>query len=87
MNDVGSKGVVDLHAAKIKVFGIRTWIFHQVTLLFAFIVLAALAGILIALAIEARRFSGNLARLSSGPMSGTCRKTSSVRWPPFTAPW
>jgi phosphate transport system permease protein len=53
MNDVGSKGVVDLHAAKIKVFRYQDMAFHQVTLLFAFIVLAALAGILISLAIEA----------------------------------
>lgn len=53
MSDVVSKGAVDLHAAKIKVFRYQDMAFHQVTLLFAFIVLAALAGILVSLAIEA----------------------------------
>jgi phosphate transport system permease protein len=46
-------GAVDVHAAKIKTFKIQDMAFHQVTLLFACIVLAALAGILISLAVEA----------------------------------
>jgi phosphate transport system permease protein len=53
MSDVVSKGAVDVHAAKIKVFRYQDMAFHQVTLLFAFLVLAALAGILVSLAIEA----------------------------------
>ncbi len=53
MSEVASTNVVDVHAAKIKVFKLQDGIFHQITLLFAFIVLAALAGILISLAIEA----------------------------------
>ncbi|MFZ5485299.1 MAG: phosphate ABC transporter permease subunit PstC [Pseudomonadota bacterium] len=53
MTDHASTGPVDVHAAKIKVFRLQDMAFHQVTLLFAFIVLAALAGILISLAIEA----------------------------------
>jgi phosphate transport system permease protein len=44
---------VDLHASQVRKFKIQDLIFHQITLLFAFIVLAALAGILISLAIEA----------------------------------
>jgi phosphate transport system permease protein len=44
---------VDLHAAQVKKFKMQDMIFHQVTLVFAFIVLAALVGILISLAIEA----------------------------------
>ncbi len=52
MNEIGNAGV-DVHAAKIKVFKIQDKAFHWVTLLFAFIVLAALAGILISLAKEA----------------------------------
>ncbi len=43
----------DLHAARIGTFKIQDAIFHQVTLAFAFLVLAALAGILISLMIEA----------------------------------
>ena len=43
----------DLHAAQVKKFKLQDMLFHQVTLLFAFIVLAALVGILISLAIEA----------------------------------
>lgn len=53
MSEVVSKGVVDVHAAKIKVFKLQDMAFHQVTLLFAFIVMAALVGILVSLAIEA----------------------------------
>ena len=53
MNQVTDTGSVDVHAARVKVFKIQDLLFHQVTLLFAFIVLAALAGILISLAIEA----------------------------------
>ena len=44
---------VDLHARQVRKFKIQDTIFHQITLLFAFVVLAALAGILISLAIEA----------------------------------
>jgi phosphate transport system permease protein len=44
---------VDVHAAQVKKFKLQDLMFHQVTLVFAFIVLAALAGILISLAIEA----------------------------------
>jgi len=44
---------VDLHAAQVKKFKFQDLMFHQVTLVFAFIVLAALAGILVSLAIEA----------------------------------
>ena len=44
---------VDLHAAQVKKFKMQDLMFHQVTLVFAFIVLAALAGILVSLAIEA----------------------------------
>jgi phosphate transport system permease protein len=44
---------VDVHAAQVKKFKLQDLLFHQVTLVFAFIVLAALAGILISLAIEA----------------------------------
>ena len=43
----------DLQARQIRKFKLQDTIFHQVTLLFAMIVLAALAGILIALALEA----------------------------------
>ena len=44
---------LDLHAAQVRKFKFQDRIFHQITLLFAFIVLAALVGILISLAIEA----------------------------------
>ena len=44
---------VDVHAAQVKKFKLQDLLFHQVTLVFAFIVLAALAGILMSLAIEA----------------------------------
>ncbi len=44
---------VDLHASQVRKFKLQDMFFHQVTLVFAFIVLAALAGILISLAIEA----------------------------------
>ena len=53
MSKVASSGAVDVHAAKIKTFRMQDMAFHQVTLLFAFIVLAALVGILVSLAIEA----------------------------------
>jgi phosphate transport system permease protein len=46
-------GGEDLHASRARLFKLQDTIFHQITLLFAFIVLAALAGILISLAIEA----------------------------------
>ena len=44
---------VDHHAEKVRKFRLQDLMFHQVTLLFAFIVLASLAGILVSLAIEA----------------------------------
>ena len=44
---------VDLHAAQVRKFKLQDMFFHQVTMVFAFIVLAALVGILISLAIEA----------------------------------
>ena len=44
---------VDIHAAQVRKFKIQDMLFHQVTLVFAFIVLAALAGILVSLALEA----------------------------------
>lgn len=44
---------IDLHAQQVRKFKLQDMLFHQVTLVFAFIVLAALAGILISLAIEA----------------------------------
>jgi len=44
---------VDLHAAQVRKFKLQDMFFHQVTLVFAAIVLAALVGILISLAIEA----------------------------------
>jgi phosphate transport system permease protein len=44
---------IDLHAMQVRKFKIQDMLFHQVTLVFAFIVLAALAGILFSLAIEA----------------------------------
>ena len=44
---------VDLHAAQVRKFKLQDLMFHQITLVFAFIVLAALAGILVSLAIEA----------------------------------
>ena len=43
----------DMHASRVRVFKTQDAIFRQITRLFAFIVLAALAGILISLAIEA----------------------------------
>jgi len=45
--------VADVHAAQVRKFKLQDLVFHQITLVFAFIVLAALAGILISLAIEA----------------------------------
>ena len=45
--------VVDLHASQVRKFKAQDTIFHQITLLFAFVVLAALVGILISLAVEA----------------------------------
>lgn len=53
MNKAAGASQVDLHAAKVKVFKFQDMIFHKVTLLFALIVLAALVGILISLAVEA----------------------------------
>jgi phosphate transport system permease protein len=44
---------IDVHAAQVRKFKLQDMFFHQVTLVFAAIVLAALAGILISLAIEA----------------------------------
>ena len=53
MNDAAATGVHDVHAAQVKKFKLQDAVFHQITLLFAFIVLAALAGTLVSLAIEA----------------------------------
>ncbi|MBI5330642.1 MAG: phosphate ABC transporter permease subunit PstC [Betaproteobacteria bacterium] len=53
MSEVAPPEAVDLHAARVKVFKLQDTVFHQVTLVFAFIVLAALVGILVSLAIEA----------------------------------
>ncbi len=53
MSDVAGVGQVDIQAAKIKVFKLQDLIFHLVTLFFALVVLAGLAGILTSLAIEA----------------------------------
>jgi phosphate transport system permease protein len=44
---------IDLHASQVRKFKFQDMLFHQVTLVFAFIVLAALVGILVSLAIEA----------------------------------
>lgn len=52
-NEIAAPVTEDLHAAKIEVFRKQDMLFHRITLLFAFIVLAALAGILVSLAIEA----------------------------------
>ena len=48
-----SAAPVDLHASQVRKFKFQDMLFHQVTLVFAFIVLAALVGILISLAVEA----------------------------------
>lgn len=45
--------IVDLHAGQVRKFKLQDLFFHHVTLLFAALVLAALAGILVSLAIEA----------------------------------
>ena len=44
---------LDVHSSQVKVFQRQDRIFHKVTLLFAFLVLAGLFGILLSLAIEA----------------------------------
>jgi len=44
---------IDPHAQQVRKFKLQDMFFHQVTMVFAFIVLAALVGILISLAIEA----------------------------------
>ncbi len=44
---------IDPHAQQVRKFKLQDMVFHQVTMVFAFIVLAALVGILISLAIEA----------------------------------
>ena len=46
-------GQVDVHAAQVRVFRAQDRAFHYITLLFAFMVLAALVGILLSLAVEA----------------------------------
>ncbi|MDD3529087.1 MAG: phosphate ABC transporter permease subunit PstC [Gallionellaceae bacterium] len=53
MHEAAEVAPVDLHAAKIRVFKLQDMIFHKVTLLFALVVLAGLAGILVSLAVEA----------------------------------
>ena len=49
----GAGNAIDLHAQQVSKFKMQDRVFHQITLVFAAIVLAALAGILISLAIEA----------------------------------
>ncbi len=44
---------LDLHARQVRKFKLQDMVFHQVTLVFAFVVLAALIGILVSLTIEA----------------------------------
>lgn len=53
MSELTAPAIVDVHASQVRKFKLQDMFFHQVTLVFAFIVLAALAGILISLAIEA----------------------------------
>ena len=53
MSAVMPRVSVDVHASQVRKFKLQDLAFQQVTLVFAFIVLAALAGILISLAIEA----------------------------------
>lgn len=45
--------IVDLHASQVRKFKLQDLFFHHITLVFAALVLAALAGILVSLAIEA----------------------------------
>jgi ABC-type phosphate transport system permease subunit len=78
---------VDVHAAQVRKFKLQDMVFHQVTLVFAFIVLAALVGILISLAIEAMPVFKAFGPASCGPTCGMCRKTSTVPCPPSTARW
>ncbi|MDD4880459.1 MAG: phosphate ABC transporter permease subunit PstC [Gallionellaceae bacterium] len=53
MSEAADTGQVDMHAANIKIFKFQDMVFHKITLLFALIVLAALVGILVSLAMEA----------------------------------
>jgi phosphate transport system permease protein len=53
MNDSAPHTQVDVHAAQVRIFKRQDSVFHKLTFLFAFLVLAAMAGILISLAIEA----------------------------------
>jgi len=53
MSGVTTLAPVDVHARQVRKFKLQDMFFHQVTLLFAFVVLAALIGILISLTIEA----------------------------------
>jgi len=53
MSEAADTGQVDLYAAKINKFKLQDMVFHKTTLLFAFVVLVALAGILATLTIEA----------------------------------
>lgn len=48
-----SQANVDIHAAQIQKFRFQDLLFHRVTLFFAFLVLAALIGILVSLSMEA----------------------------------
>jgi phosphate transport system permease protein len=50
---VATPAPIDLHARQVRKFKLQDLVFHQVTLLFALIVLATLAGILISLAVQA----------------------------------
>jgi phosphate transport system permease protein len=49
MSEAATSEPSDLHGSRVRIFKIQDLVFHQVTLVFAFIVLAALAGILISL--------------------------------------
>jgi phosphate transport system permease protein len=53
MQDSAPHAQVDAHAAQVRIFKRQDSIFQKLTFLFAFLVLAALAGILMSLAIEA----------------------------------
>ena len=53
MSETAKSVGVDVHAQRVRVFKVQDMLFHQITLVFAFLVLAGLAGILVSLAIEA----------------------------------
>ena len=53
MSEPGAPSEIDLHARQVRRFRLQDMFFHHSTQLFAFVVLAALVGILVSLAIEA----------------------------------